>query len=152
MFASSSSLRCFTTPSSSSSSSRAVGERKSGRGQLQVTNAASKSRAKKRAAKQENAGGDDNNAEGGKKAPAMSKQQKDQLRKQRSEKLRAIVSSEGRRYEKIQKDFQLTRDTAREYVLSVRQKGGSEENTESLPLLSDWLPVAEILVADRVSL
>jgi len=152
MFASSSSLRCFTTPSSSSSSSRLVGERKSGRGQLQVTNAASKSRAKKRAAKQENAGGDDNNAEGGKKAPAMSKQQKDKLRKQRSEKLRAIVSSEGRRYEKIQKDFQLTRDTAREYVLSVRQKGGSEENTESLPLLSDWLPVAEILVADRVSL
>lgn len=154
MFASSSSsLRCFTTPSSSSSS-RVVGERKSGRGQLQVTNAASKSRAKKRAAKQENAGGDDtnNNAEGGKKAPAMSKQQKDKLRKQRSEKLRAIVSSEGRRYEKIQKDFQLTRDTAREYVLSVRQKGGSEENTESLPLLSDWLPVAEILVADRVSL
>ena len=155
MFASSSpSLRCFTTPSSSFSS-RVVGERKSGRGQLQVTNAASKSRAKKRAAKQENAGGDDNNnAEGGKKAPAMSKQQKDKLRKQRSEKLRAIVSSEGRRYEKIQKDFQLTRDTAREYVLSVRQKGGgnSEENNESLPLLSDWLPVAEILVADRVSL
>lgn len=119
-----------------------------------MTNAASKSRAKKRAAKQENSGGDDNNnAEGGKKAPAMSKQQKDKLRKQRSEKLRAIVSSEGRRYEKIQKDFQLTRDTAREYVLSVRQKGGgnSEENNESLPLLSDWLPVAEILVADRVS-
>ena len=54
----------------------------------------------------------------------MSKQQKDKLRKQRSEKLRAIVSSEGRRYEKIQKDFSLTRDTAREYVLSVRQKGG----------------------------
>ena len=84
----------------------------------------------------------------------MSKQQKQKLRKQRSEKLRAIVSSEGRRYEKIHKDFQLTRDTAREYVLSVRQKSdeASGSSEESVPLLTDWLPVAEVLVADRVSL
>lgn len=125
--------------------------------------AASKSRAKKRAAKLSGDDGDENaaNAGGIKKETSMSKQQKDKLRKQRSEKLRAIVSSEGRRYEKIQKDFSLTRDTAREYVLSVRQKGGgggggASEGVEGesvlLPLLTDWLPVAEILVADRVSL
>jgi len=87
-----------------------------------------------------------------KAVPPMSKQQKQKLRKQRSEKLRAIVSSEGRRYEKIHKDFQLTRDTAREYVLSVRQKEGGSDEAESVPLLTDWLPVAEVLVADRVSL
>ena len=127
------------------------------RGQLHVANAASKSRAKKRAAKL--SGGDGTSSpsvETGKKkaAPPMSKQQKQKLRKQRSEKLRAIVSSEGRRYEKIHKDFQLTRDTAREYVLSVRQKSdeASGSSEESVPLLTDWLPVAEVLVADRVSL
>ena len=128
------------------------------RGELHVLCAASKSRAKKRAAKLSGDDGDDNAAaQGGKKETSMSKQQKDKLRKQRSEKLRAIVSSEGRRYEKIQKDFSLTRDTAREYVLSVRQKGGGggegvEGESLLLPLLTDWLPVAEILVADRVSL
>ena len=130
------------------------------RGELHVLCAASKSRAKKRAAKLSGEDGDDNAAaQGGKKETSMSKQQKDKLRKQRSEKLRAIVSSEGRRYEKIQKDFSLTRDTAREYVLSVRQKGGGGGGGEGvegesllLPLLTDWLPVAEILVADRVSL
>lgn len=132
--------------------------------QLYVANAASKSRAKKRAASKLS-GGDGTSpspsvetpTKGKKKAaPPMSKQQKQKLRKQRSEKLRAIVSSEGRRYEKIHKDFQLTRDTAREYVLSVRQKegggGASSDETESVPLLTDWLPVAEVLVADRVSL
>ncbi len=128
------------------------------RGELHVLCAASKSRAKKRAAKLSGDDGDENAAGGGiKKETSMSKQQKDKLRKQRSEKLRAIVSSEGRRYEKIQKDFSLTRDTAREYVLSVRQKGGGgsegvEGESVLLPLLTDWLPVAEILVADRVSL
>ena len=65
-----------------------------------------------------------------KNQPPMSKQQKQKLRKQRSEKLRAIVSSEGRRYEKIHKDFQLTRDTAREYVLSVRQKSDEASSSE----------------------
>ena len=127
------------------------------RGELHVLCAASKSRAKKRAAKLSGDDGDENAAQLGKKETSMSKQQKDKLRKQRSEKLRAIVSSEGRRYEKIQKDFSLTRDTAREYVLSVRQKGGGggegvEGESVLLPLLTDWLPVAEILVADRVSL
>ena len=127
------------------------------RGELHVLCAASKSRAKKRAAKLSGDDGDENAAQLGKKETSMSKQQKDKLRKQRSEKLRAIVSSEGRRYEKIQKDFSLTRDTAREYVLSVRQKGGGggegvEGESLLLPLLTDWLPVAEILVADRVSL
>ena len=143
----------FVLPSRQTSPSRSRGF------QLHVANAASKSRAKKRAAKL--SGGGDGTSPSSpsvetkkKTQPPMSKQQKQKLRKQRSEKLRAIVSSEGRRYEKIHKDFQLTRDTAREYVLSVRQKSdeASGSSEESVPLLTDWLPVAEVLVADRVSL
>ena len=106
------------------------------------------------------------------KEKEVTKQQRDKIRKQRAEKLRMIVSVEGKKYEKIQKDFQLTRESAREYVLSVRQRkrgnrseASSDEqennnnnnnsnntNNEMIPLLVDWLPVAEILVADRVSL
>lgn len=155
-FASSSSSSLRTRTSNNNNNNNTNSGR---RGELHVLCAASKSRAKKRAAKLSGDDGDDNAAAAqlGKKETSMSKQQKDKLRKQRSEKLRAIVSSEGRRYEKIQKDFSLTRDTAREYVLSVRQKGGGggegvEGESLLLPLLTDWLPVAEILVADRVSL
>ena len=153
-FASSSSASLRTRTSNNNNNNNNNSGR---RGELHVLCAASKSRAKKRAAKLSGDDGDENAAQLGKKETSMSKQQKDKLRKQRSEKLRAIVSSEGRRYEKIQKDFSLTRDTAREYVLSVRQKGGGggegvEGESVLLPLLTDWLPVAEILVADRVSL
>jgi hypothetical protein len=41
----------------------------------------------------------------------------------------------------------MTREQIREYVLSVRHV--PPEGTSPVPIVSDWLPIAEVVVADK---
>ena len=80
-------------------------------------------------------------------APAMSKQAKDAARKKAAAAMRDSVSKNGKAYVRIVGE--LSREEIREYVLSVRHT--PPEGTAPLPILSDWLPIAEVVVADRTA-
>lgn len=80
-----------------------------------------------------------------KKAPAVSKQAKDAARKKAAAAMRDIVSKQGKAYDRIVKE--LDRDQFREYILSVRHKPAGDAQPEAI--LSDWLPICEVVVADR---
>ena len=83
----------------------------------------------------------------GKKPPVVSKQAKDAARKKAAASMRESVSKQGAAYDKMVRE--LDRDQYREYVLSVRHAppdGGNDPE----PVLSDWLPVCEVIVADRL--
>ena len=82
---------------------------------------------------------------GKKKAPQMSKQAKDAARKKAAAAMRDIVSKQGKAYDRIVKE--MDRDQYREYVLSVRHNPPEGEAAE--PILSDWLPICEVVVADK---
>ena len=59
--------------------------------------------------------------------------------------MRDTVSKQGKAYDRIVKE--LDRDQFREYVLSVRHKPAGDAQPEAI--LSDWLPICEVVVADR---
>ena len=80
-----------------------------------------------------------------KKAPAVSKQAKDAARKKAAAALREAVSKQGKAYDRVVRE--LDRDQYREYVLSVRHSPAGDADPE--PVLSDWLPVCEVIVADK---
>lgn len=92
-----------------------------------------KSKEEKKAAKAE-----------GKKAPVVSKQAKDAARKKAAAAMREVVSKQGKSYDKMVRE--LDRDQFREYVLSVRH---APTDGDPEPILSDWLPVCEVIVADK---
>lgn len=75
----------------------------------------------------------------------MSKQAKDAARKKAAAAMRDIVSKQGKAYDRIVKE--LDRDQFREYILSVRHKPAGDAQPEAI--LSDWLPICEVVVADR---
>ena len=76
----------------------------------------------------------------------MSKQAKDAARKKAAAAMRDLVSKQGKSYDRIVKE--LDRDQFREYVLSVRHTP-ADPDAEPEPVLSDWLPICEVVVADR---
>ena len=78
--------------------------------------------------------------------PALTKAAKDKARKAAATKARGLVSDTGRSYEKIVTE--MGRDSCREYVLSVRQRADAPEE-EKVAVLSDWLPICEVVVADK---
>ena len=75
----------------------------------------------------------------------MSKQAKDAARKKAAAALREAVSKQGKAYDRVVRE--LDRDQYREYVLSVRHSPAGDADPE--PVLSDWLPVCEVIVADK---
>jgi hypothetical protein len=103
----------------------------------------------------------------------MAKAARDKARKAAATKARGLVSDQGKQYEKIVNE--MGRASSREYVLSIRQKaprgrdgdgdgdananaGGSSSSSSSssssdgdgaIGVLCDWLPVCEVVVADR---
>jgi hypothetical protein len=97
----------------------------------------------KKAAKEEKKA--EKKAEKTKAAPVVSKQAKDAARKKAAAAMREVVSKQGKAYDKMVRE--LDRDQYREYVLSVRHKPSGDAEPE--PILSDWLPVCEVIVADR---
>lgn len=76
-----------------------------------------------------------------KQAP-VSKQAKDAARKKAAAAMRDVVSRQGKAYDRIVKE--MDRDEFREYILSVRHK-----SPEPVQQLCDWLPIAEVVVADK---
>lgn len=72
----------------------------------------------------------------------MSKQAKDAARKKAAAAMRDVVSRQGKAYDRIVKE--MDRDEYREYILSVRHK-----SPEPVQQLCDWLPIAEVVVADK---
>ena len=80
-----------------------------------------------------------------KAAPAVSKQAKDAARKKAAAAMREVVSKQGKAYDRVVRE--LDRDQYREYVLSVRHSPAGDADPE--PVLSDWLPVCEVIVADK---
>ena len=80
-----------------------------------------------------------------KAAPAVSKQAKAAARKKAAAALREAVSKQGKAYDRVVRE--LDRDQYREYVLSVRHSPAGDADPE--PVLSDWLPVCEVIVADK---
>ena len=84
-------------------------------------------------------------AEKKKAAPAVSKQAKDAARKKAAAAMREVVSKQGKAYDRMVRE--LDRDQYREYVLSVRHNPAGDADPE--PVLSDWLPVCEVIVADK---
>ena len=80
-----------------------------------------------------------------KAAPAVSKQAKDAARKKAAAAMREVVSKQGKAYDRMVRE--LDRDQYREYVLSVRHNPAGDADPE--PVLSDWLPVCEVIVADK---
>jgi hypothetical protein len=76
------------------------------------------------------------------KSPVVSKQAKDAARKKAAAAMRDVVSRQGKAYDRIVKE--MDRDEFREYVLSVRHK-----SPEPVQQLCDWLPIAEVVVADK---
>lgn len=82
--------------------------------------------------------------------PKMAKAARDKARKAFATKMRALVSDQGRAYEKIVD--QMGRENSREYVLSVRHAPSANKDVvgnDAVGVLSDWLPVCEVVVADR---
>jgi len=77
---------------------------------------------------------------------AATKAAKDKARKAAATKARALVSDTGRAYEKIVTE--MGREACREYVLSVRQRRDVEDDVK-IGVLSDWLPICEVVVADK---
>ena len=59
--------------------------------------------------------------------------------------MREVVSKQGKAYDRVVRE--LDRDQYREYVLSVRHSPAGDADPE--PVLSDWLPVCEVIVADK---
>jgi hypothetical protein len=59
--------------------------------------------------------------------------------------MREVVSKQGKAYDRMVRE--LDRDQYREYVLSVRHNPAGDADPE--PVLSDWLPVCEVIVADK---
>jgi len=76
------------------------------------------------------------------KSPVVSKQAKDAARKKAAAAMRDVVSRQGKAYDRIVKE--MDRDEFREYILSVRHK-----SPEPVQQLCDWLPIAEVVVADK---
>ena len=76
-----------------------------------------------------------------KQAP-VSKQAKDAARKKAAAAMRDVVSRQGKAYDRIVKE--MDRDEFREYILSVRHN-----SPEPVQQLCDWLPIAEVVVADK---
>ena len=72
----------------------------------------------------------------------MSKQAKDAARKKAAAAMRDVVSRQGKAYDRIVKE--MDRDEFREYILSVRHN-----SPEPVQQLCDWLPIAEVVVADK---
>lgn len=83
----------------------------------------------------------------GKKAPEVSKQAKDAARKKFAAAMREVVSKQGKAYDRIVRE--MDRDQYREYVLSVRHAPLAGEPQAAI--LSDWLPICEVIVADKVA-
>lgn len=81
----------------------------------------------------------------GKKAPVVSKQAKDAARKKAAAAMRDVVARQGKAYDRVVRE--MDRDQYREYVLSVRHAPPAGEAPE--PTLSDWLPICEVVVADK---
>jgi len=82
--------------------------------------------------------------------PKMAKAARDKARKAAATRARALVSDQGRSYEKIVD--QMGRENSREYVLSIRHgpsARGDVAGADAIGVLSDWLPVCEVVVADR---
>jgi len=75
----------------------------------------------------------------------VSKQAKAAARKKAAAAMRDTVSKQGKAYDRIVKE--LDRDQFREYILSVRHKPAGDAQPEAI--LSDWLPICEVVVADR---
>lgn len=96
-------------------------------------------KAEKKAAKAEKKAGD-----GGAAGP-VSKAAKDAARKKAAAAMRDAVSRQGKAYDRMAKE--MSRENYREYVLSVRHV--APEGEAPLALLSDWLPVCEVIVADK---
>lgn len=76
-----------------------------------------------------------------KQAP-VSKQAKDAARKKAAAAMRDVVSRQGKAYDRIVKE--MDREEFREYILSVRHN-----SPEPVQQLCDWLPIAEVVVADK---
>lgn len=103
-----------------------------------------------RRAKDAAAAGDVAGRKAKKASPADAKAAKaarDKARKAAATKARALVSDQGRAYEKIVNE--MGRESSREYVLSVRHAPASGAAEDVVGVLSDWLPVCEVVVADR---
>jgi hypothetical protein len=75
----------------------------------------------------------------------VSKQAKDAARKKAAAAMREVVSKQGKAYDRVVRE--LDRDQYREYVLSVKHSPAGDADPE--PVLSDWLPVCEVIVADK---
>ena len=101
---------------------------------------------KARRAKESAAAGDTTATKTAPANSAATKAAKDKARKAAATKARALVSDTGRSYEKIVTE--MGREACREYVLSVRQRRDVEEDAK-IGVLSDWLPICEVVVADK---
>lgn len=78
--------------------------------------------------------------------PKQAKAARDKARKAAATKARGLVSDQGRAYEKIVNE--MGRESSREYVLSIRH-APKEADAAPIAVLSDWLPICEVVVADR---
>lgn len=78
---------------------------------------------------------------------AANKAARDKARKAAATKARGLVSEQGKAYEKIVNE--MGREASREYVLSVRHAPKSGNAEDVVGVMSDWLPVCEVVVADR---
>lgn len=86
------------------------------------------------------------NKKANKAPPEMSKAAKDKLRKKEATERREQVSRQGKLYDAIARE--MGKDQCREYVLSI--KHSPPEGVEQKAMLSDWLPIAEVVIVDKV--